>query len=95
MPACRCLTPPPNRPCASTGDISSFTPSQLSSVLWAMAVLGQVNTAPFRRAWQEVQARGAAAFVAEGEVALTQIWQVSFVRRRTNDDGDDHGDHDL
>ena len=50
--------------------------SQLSSAMWALAVMGQVDTAPFVRAWQEAKTRGHAAYVAEGDVALTQIWQV-------------------
>ena len=57
------------------GDILDLTPSQLSSSLWALAVMGQVDTSPFSRAWREVQAKGLAVYNKEGDVALTQIWQ--------------------
>ena len=36
----------------------------------------QVDTAPFQRAWQEVKARGPSVYLKEGDIALTQIWQV-------------------
>lgn len=39
--------------------------------------MGQTDTSPFSRAWKEAQAKGPAVFVKEGDVALTQIWQVS------------------
>ncbi|KAG1670013.1 hypothetical protein FOA52_011169 [Chlamydomonas sp. UWO 241] len=59
------------------GSISDFTPSQLSSAVWALACLQQVDTAPFRRAWGELKSRGSHVYAAEGPVALTQIWQAA------------------
>lgn len=62
---------------ARAGSIADFTPSQLSSAMWALACMQQADTAPFRRAWAELKARGPGAFIAEGTVALTQIWQTA------------------
>ncbi|GAX80619.1 hypothetical protein CEUSTIGMA_g8054.t1 [Chlamydomonas eustigma] len=59
------------------GDIKGFTSSQLASSLWALSVIGQVNSQCFISAWQEVKARGQAEFVALGDIALMQLWQAA------------------
>ncbi|GLI62462.1 hypothetical protein VaNZ11_005093, partial [Volvox africanus] len=57
------------------GDVRSFSPQQLACAVWALAVMGKVDTGPFRSAWAQLLRR--AANVPPAEPVMTQIWQAN------------------
>ncbi|GLC56073.1 hypothetical protein PLESTB_001061500 [Pleodorina starrii] len=57
------------------GDVRSFNPQQLAGAVWALAVMEQVDTGPFRSAW--AQLLRCASEVPPAEPVLTQIWQAN------------------
>ncbi|MEW5309135.1 MAG: hypothetical protein WDW38_001044 [Sanguina aurantia] len=58
------------------GGLFYWGSKDLASAAWAMSVMGQTNSAPFVSMWAEMLARGE-GLKGEGEVALTQVWQVA------------------
>ena len=66
------------------GSINDFSTSQLTSSLWSLAVLEQVNSAPFIQAWSQLMGSGGkqpvrsiSEIIFQGEIVLAQIWQAA------------------
>lgn len=57
------------------GTISSFSPIQLATVCWSMAVAGQTQHPAFTSAWHQLLLQHDKVATA-GDVILTQVWQV-------------------
>lgn len=70
------------------GGLFYWGSKDLASAAWAMSVMGQTDSAPFVSMWAEMLARGE-GLKGEGEVALTQVWQVSMCDSPRNDSSHD------